>query len=210
MFGMKAEIALREKGLSFDRVMVPYSGEKGYSPKHEDVLRINPKKQVPVLTDGDLEIFDSTQIFEYLEDIAPTPALWPAAPADRARARQLELTADEIYFPHVFTVMMNYGNEDESIQESAREELRTVYRQLEPKLDSQEYLSGAFSFADIAFFMAQVFGDRHGAPITGSTPNLLAWRDRVAARPSVRPVMQELGAYLTENGRPVPDFIAGL
>jgi glutathione S-transferase len=29
------------------------------------------------LVHGDLDIFDSTQIFEYLEDLQPTPALWP-------------------------------------------------------------------------------------------------------------------------------------
>jgi glutathione S-transferase len=39
-------------------------------------LRINPKGQVPVLVHGNLDIFDSTQIFEYLEDLQPAPALW--------------------------------------------------------------------------------------------------------------------------------------
>src|ERR1700730_19380653 len=77
MFGAKAQIAALEKGLDFDLVMVPYDSELGYSPKHPEVLRINPKGQVPVLVHGDLEIIDSTQIFEYLEDLQPTPALWP-------------------------------------------------------------------------------------------------------------------------------------
>jgi glutathione S-transferase len=40
------------------------------------VVRIRPKQQVPVLLHGDLEIFDSPQIFEYLEDLVPEPALW--------------------------------------------------------------------------------------------------------------------------------------
>jgi len=51
------------------------------------VLRVNPKGQVPVLVHGSLEIFDSTQIFEYLEDLQPTPALWPRDIVERARAR---------------------------------------------------------------------------------------------------------------------------
>ena len=68
MFGAKAEIAAHEKGLDFELVMVPFEMKRLYEPKHPDVLRINPKRQVPVLIHGDLEIFDSTQIFEYFED----------------------------------------------------------------------------------------------------------------------------------------------
>src|SRR5580692_11557771 len=66
MFGAKAQIAALEKGLEFDLVMVAYDSQLGYSPKHPEVVRINPKRQVPVLVHGDLELFDSTQIFEYL------------------------------------------------------------------------------------------------------------------------------------------------
>jgi glutathione S-transferase len=85
MFGAKVQIAALEKGLDFDLVMVPYDSKLGYSPKHPEVLRINPKRQVPVLVHGDLEIFDSTQIFEYLEDLQKEPALWPSDLSDRAR-----------------------------------------------------------------------------------------------------------------------------
>ena len=49
----KAEIALGEKGLEFERVMVPFTQAAGYSPKHPNVLAANPKAQVPVLVDGD-------------------------------------------------------------------------------------------------------------------------------------------------------------
>src|SRR5919109_20849 len=91
MFGAKVQIAAHQK--------------EGYAPKHPEVLRINPKRQVPVLIDGDLEIFDSTQIFEYLEDIKPSPALWPATSAARAWSRRLEHESDEVYFPHIIKLM---------------------------------------------------------------------------------------------------------
>ena len=82
MFGAKAEIALREKGQKFELVMVPFVKGDRYEPKHPEVLRINPKGQVPVLVhagpeEGAVELFDSTQIFEYLEDAFPEPPLWP-------------------------------------------------------------------------------------------------------------------------------------
>ena len=90
MFGAKAEIAAHEKGLDVELIMVPFEMKTLYQPKHPDVLRINPKRQVPVLIDGDLELFDSTQIFEYFESVKPEPPLWPADPRARARARLLE------------------------------------------------------------------------------------------------------------------------
>src|SRR3546814_9899588 len=67
MFGAKAQIAAIEKGLDFELVMVPF--ETAYEPKHPEVARVNPKRQVPVVIHGDIEIFDSTQIFEYFEDL---------------------------------------------------------------------------------------------------------------------------------------------
>jgi glutathione S-transferase len=89
MFGAKAQIAALEKGLDFELIMVPFSMERLYEPKHPEVLRVNPKRQVPVLIHGDLQIFDSTQLFEYFEDLKPEPPLWPAGAAARARARLL-------------------------------------------------------------------------------------------------------------------------
>jgi glutathione S-transferase len=96
MFGAKVQIALIEKGIDFQLVMVPYDRDRGYEPRHPEVLRVNPKRQVPVLIDGDVEIFDSTQIFEYLEDVQPAPPLWPLEPAARAAARLLEVKSDEV------------------------------------------------------------------------------------------------------------------
>ena len=85
MFGAKAQIAALEKGLDFELIMVPFEMKRLYHPKHPEVVRVNPKQQVPVLIHGDLEIFDSTQIFEYFEHLQPQPPLWPADPA-RSRA----------------------------------------------------------------------------------------------------------------------------
>ena len=69
MFGAKVQIAALEKGIPFELVMVPFTKDDAYEPKHPEVLRVNPvKQQVPVLVDGEVGLFDSTQIFEYLED----------------------------------------------------------------------------------------------------------------------------------------------
>ncbi len=210
MFGAKAEIAAHEKGLAFELVMVPFEMKTLYQPKHPEVLRVNPKRQVPVLIDGDLEIFDSTQIFEYLETIKPEPALWPADPKARARARLLEHKSDEVYFPPVIRLMGLQGTPDDPAAVEARAAALAFYDGMEKAIADKEWLAGSYSYADIAFYMAQIFGDRMGAPMTDAHPKLQAWRVRMSARPPVRQVAGAMGRYLVSQGRKLPAFLEKL
>lgn len=209
MFGAKAEIALREKRVEFELEMVAFSQQQGYSPRHPEVLRVNPKRQVPVLIDGTVEIYDSTQIFEYAEDRWREPALWPAAPAERARARQLEHASDEVFFPHVIRLMGLRANPDPVESPDwirAREGITAYYGTTESLLGGREYLAGPFTYADIGFYMAQFFAARHTVPMTADHTNLFAWRRRMAARPAVRLVIDRMALYLRSINYPVPDY----
>lgn len=206
MFGAKAQIALGEKALPFELVMVPFDRDDRYEPKHPDVLRVNPKRQVPVLIHDTVEIFDSTQIFEYLEELAPRPALWPEARDDRARARLLELQSDEVYFPPIIRLMSLQGTPDDPAAVAARAAADAVYLRMEQQLHGADYLAGDYSYADIAFFMAQFFGDRMGAPIGQAHPRLIEWRTRVMARPAVKEVVEPMARYLQGQGRRVPPW----
>jgi glutathione S-transferase len=211
MFGAKAQIAALEKGLDVEVVLVPFEFGPGYSPKHPEVLRINPKRQVPVLVHGDLEIFDSTQIFEYLEDLQPEPPLWPREARARARARLAELKSDEVYFPHIIKLMALQGDLQGEAAQAAIAAATQYYEQLEQALQRADWLAGdTYSYADIAFFMAAIFGERMGAPITGATPRLVAWRARMTQRPPVRQVAGAMARWLASKGRPVPAFLQGL
>jgi len=210
MFGAKAQIAALEKGLEFDLVMVPFGSAQGYAPKHPEVLRINPKRQVPVLVHGDLEIFDSTQIFEYLEDLQPSPPLWPRDPQARARARLLEHQSDEVYFPHVVRLMGLQQNLQDEAAVAAIAAATRYYAEMDRLLARTDYLAGAdYGYADIAFYMAALFGERQGAPVAPATPHLLAWRERLTQRPAVRTVAGAMAAWLAGVGRPVPPFLRG-
>jgi glutathione S-transferase len=207
MFGAKAEIAAREKGLDVELIMVPFEMKTLYQPKHPEVLRTNPKRQVPVLIDEDLELFDSTQIFEYFETVKPEPALWPAEPKARARARLLEHKSDEVYFPPIVRLMGLQSTPDDSGAVEARAAAASFYDEMENKLGIQEWLGGNYSYADIAFYMAQIFGERMGAPMTDVHPRLQKWRDRMSARPAVRQVAGAMGRYLVSQGRKLPPFL---
>jgi glutathione S-transferase len=207
MYGAKAQIALLEKALTVNLVMVPFTTDHRYEPKHPEVLRINPKRQVPVLVHGEVEIFDSTQIFEYLEHLQPRPPLWPETPASRAHARLLELKSDEVFFPLVIRLM---GLQDRLSEAGAREaisQLHRLYAEWDAVLGDRDYLAGEFSYADIALFMAQLFAARLGAPMNDETPRLIQWRMRVAARPAVRTVVVQFVDTLTRLKLAVPQFM---
>ena len=207
MFGAKAQIAALEKGLDFDLIMVAYDSHLGYSPKHPEVLRVNPKGQVPMLVHGSLEIFDSTQIFEYLEDLQPMPALWPRDIGDRARARLLEHQSDEVYFPHIIRLMGLQKNLGDALAVSSINAATAYYGEMEKLLTTRTWLAGGYSFADISFYMAALFGERQSAPVTAATPKLLEWRDRMTQRPAVRSVVGAMATWLRAAARPVPAFM---
>ncbi len=207
MFGMKAEIALREKGLDFELIMVPFDMTRLYEPKHPDVLRVNPKGQVPVLVDGDVEIFDSTQIFEYVEELKPEPVLWPRGLAAKTEARQLELKSDEVFFPQIVRLFSLQDRLQEAAATEAIAAAGAFYDALEASIGERDFLAGAYSYADIAFYMAQIYAHRMNAPMA-SHPRLRAWRDRVGERPAVAHVMRRLVPFLVSHGRPIPDFLA--
>ena len=210
MFGAKAQIAAAEKGLDVELTMVPFQMQTLYEPKHPEVERINPKRQVPVLVHGDLEIFDSTQIFEYFEDLQAHPPLWPAGAAARGRARLLEHKSDEVYFPHIIRLMGLQATPLDPAAIAARNGAARYYQDMEAGLADREFLAGPYSYADIAFYMAQLFGERMGAAMTAATPRLLQWRTRITARPAVAQVVGAMAAYLVSQRRPLPAFLAHL
>jgi glutathione S-transferase len=203
LFARKVEIALAEKGLAFQRVMVPFTQERGYQPKHPEVLRINPKGQVPVLIDGDLELFDSTLIFEYLEDAYPRPPLYPAGPGPRARCRTIELLADEVLLPLIRPLMHRteppvadaaQQAERSAAARAAESALQAEYLRLQERLQGQAYFCGDFSVADIGLFMSLLFVQRLKGPDFSGAPQLGAWFDRVKARPSAARAAAEIAA----------------
>lgn len=207
MFGAKVHIAALEKNLPVDVVMVPFTMDHLYDPKNPEVLRVNPKRQVPVLIHGDVEIFDSTQIFEYFEHLQPHPPLWPLQPTARARARLLELKSDEVFFPHVIRLMGLQGGLAEALAQEAITQLQRYYEGMDAMLEGGDYIAGEYTYADIAFYMAQTFAARLGAPMTRATPRLLVWRERLTARPAVHQVVLQFADSLARYKLRVPDFI---
>lgn len=214
LFSRKVEIALREKGLPFERIQVPFSQTRGYSPKHPDVLAANPKGQVPVLVDGDLTLYDSTLILEYLEDAHPDPPLLPQTPRERARCRLLDLFADEVMLVPLRALMhrtepgARKSERWEANEARAREAEAVLdghFAELDRKLQGKDYLCGAFSMADISVFMPVLYARRLGGPSLKPHGALFAWSARLERRPS----FAEAAAAIREADRELSAPVEG-
>jgi glutathione S-transferase len=96
----KVKLVLLEKGLPFDEEPASPAG-----PKTEAVLDASPIGKIPYLRTPHGTLCESAVICEYLEQIAPAPALLPADPFAAAKVRELsqfielhlELVAREVY-----------------------------------------------------------------------------------------------------------------
>ncbi len=82
-WSLRPWIALRSFGFAFDVKRIPLYGPGS----KEEILKHSPAGKVPVLIDGATVVWDSLAILEYLAE--KNPALWPAEPAQRAKARSL-------------------------------------------------------------------------------------------------------------------------
>jgi len=82
-WSLRPWLALKRTGAPFTETLVQLR-EVGTS---EAVAKVSPSARVPVLKDGDLTIWDSLAICEYLAEKFPAAKLWPDDPAARALGR---------------------------------------------------------------------------------------------------------------------------
>jgi glutathione S-transferase len=99
---------------------------------------------------------------------------------------------------------------DDPVALASIEAATAHWGEMEKTLRNHEWLARDYSFADIAFYMAALFGERRGAPITAATPRLLEWRERMTQRPAVRELAGAMARRLKEAGRSVPQFMSVL
>ena len=94
-FARKVAIGLELKGL-------PYELVDALTPdRREELRRLNPRLEVPVLTDGDLVVVNSSDILQYLDWRYPEQPLYPAAIEERVVARAFERLGDQRFDPIV-------------------------------------------------------------------------------------------------------------
>jgi glutathione S-transferase/RNA polymerase-associated protein len=145
-YAQKVKIAIREKGLEFE--LAAPSGLGTGAVLRGDFARISPRGEVPALVDGEVAIFDSTIILEYLEDKFPSPAMLPASAAERARVRMVEEVMDTHFEPIAWGLAeLNWfrraeGELAETLRASAKTQTEGFFAWLERELGEREWFNG--------------------------------------------------------------------
>ena len=86
-WSMRPWLALRANDIPFDEVFIPLYTD---DPADKDrILSFSRAGKVPTLVDGDVTVWDSLAIIEYLAEKFPEKKLWPEDPASRAHARSI-------------------------------------------------------------------------------------------------------------------------
>lgn len=78
-------ILMRHFGLVFDEAVIPMAQEN----TRAEMLRYSPAGKCPSLRDGEITVWDSLAIIEYVAELHPRLAIWPRPLAARAHARSL-------------------------------------------------------------------------------------------------------------------------
>ena len=88
-WSMRPWVLLRQTGIPFEEVQVRFDSFDAGSQFKQALAALTPTGKVPVLQDGELVIWDTLAIAEYLAEQFPEKQLWPADRAARARARSV-------------------------------------------------------------------------------------------------------------------------
>jgi glutathione S-transferase len=96
-WSMRPWLAMRASNIVFEEIFIPlYTDDKA---DKERILGFTPSGKVPTLIDGDVAVWDSLAIIEYLAERFPDKRLWPEDRAARAHARSISAEMHSGFLP---------------------------------------------------------------------------------------------------------------
>ena len=188
---LSPHIVLEEAGLPYEAISAPTKTK--VLPDGSDYRKVNPLGYVPylVLDDG-TGLREGPAIVQYLADQAPAKKLAPAngTPARYQLQSWLNFVATEVH--KGFSPLFNPAMPDEA-KRLSKERVLDRLTWADGELAGKQYLMGDdFTVADAYLFTVTNWAKPVGLDISG-LKNLLAWRERVAARPAVQRAMKAEG-----------------
>ena len=188
---LSPHIVSREAGIDLELERADIAQKKTETGK--DFWSVNPKGQVPVLeTDDGQKLTEGPVIVQYLADQKPGSGLVPApGTIDRYRVQEwLNFVGSEMH--------KTYGplfrpTTPEEFKVLSREVLGRRIAWLDQQLAGKQYIMGdKFTVADAYLFTVLRWSPRVGVDLSKSA-NVVAYMDRVAARPKVQEALKAEG-----------------
>jgi GST-like protein len=186
--GRKASIALEELGVPYEVHPVNLQAEEQLRP---EFLALNPNHKIPVLEDGELVVWESGAILLHLgEAHDPNGMILP-------KERRLRLAAIQYAFFQTGGIGPNLGRlggalrkpgeKNQEMIEIFRAEVDRLIGVLERILSGgRDYLAGPYSIGDIMHFPWLKGMLDLGAKEITERKHVVAWLQRIAARPAVQ------------------------
>lgn len=182
----QAEIPHEPVQLSFSDLGTPDSKFK------REISKITPAGRVPTLVDGEIVVWDSLAIAEYVAEKFPEKKLWPVDRAARARARSLcaemhsGFSAVRNHFPmNIELAAPEIGPRVLGEQPDARADLKRIDELLsgELKRSGGPLLFGAFTIPDAYYAPVASRIRSYGLPVSAETGR---WIDRIHELPAMK------------------------
>lgn len=201
---LSPHIALEEAGLEYEAIPAPTKTKT--LPDGSDYRKINPLGYVPylMLEDG-TGLREGPAIVQYIADLAPEKRL---APPNGTRARYelqswLNFVGTEIH--KGFSPLFNPAIPEEA-KRLSKERILERLQWVDGELVGKKYLLGDdFTVADGYLFTVTNWAKPMALDLS-TFKNILAWRERVAARPAVQAAMKAEGLILESSWQVTSDY----
>ncbi|HYD76182.1 glutathione transferase GstA [Ramlibacter sp.] len=188
---LSPHIVLREAGLAFELVLASTKSHK--LQDGTDYYGINPLGYVPLLElDDGTRLREGPAIVQYVADQVPTRNLAPAnGTLPRYRLQEwLTFIGTEVHKSFTPLFMPAMPEEGKQI---FRDRIAGRLQWVDGQLEGKQYLMGdSFSVADAYLFVVTNWAKPMNLDLT-AYKHLLAWRERMAARPAVQEAMKAEG-----------------
>ncbi|MEH1813909.1 MAG: glutathione S-transferase family protein [Nostoc sp.] len=204
-FSQRTRVVLLEKGIDFTPIEIDLQN------KPDGYTQISGYGKVPAIKHGDVEIYESAIINEYLDEVFPEPALLPRDPAAKAIARIWIDYANTRFVP-AFNKLLR--GKDSTEQEQGRKEFTEALLYIEKEgLGKGDYFLGdQFSLVDISFYpwfeRLPLLEHFRKFTLPAETPRLQTWWNLVSDRQSIQAVANPVDFYLQRFakvlGEPLP------
>ncbi|MBV7554765.1 glutathione S-transferase N-terminal domain-containing protein [Pseudomonas sp. PDM28] len=188
--GHKVSIVLEELGLPYRVHALSFDKKE---QKSADFLKINPNGRIPAIVDranGDFAVFESGAILIYLAE--QTGKLMPSDPKGRSLVLQWLMFQMGGIGPMQGQANVFFRYFPEKLQgaiDRYQHETRRLYEVLDTRLQSEEFLAGEYSIADIATFPWVRGYEWSGVSVEGLMA-LQRWMATLEARPAVQRGLQ--------------------
>jgi len=184
-WSLRAWLAVKGTGASFEEVRIPLQQDT----TDAEIAKFSAAGKVPILLDGDIKVWESLAICEYLAERFPASHLWPADPKARALARSVsnEMHAGFQGLRQNMPMDIRSSCPGEGLTPGVKEDIeriQAIWNECRARYGKKGgLLFGDFSIAD-AMFVPVVFRFRtYGVKLD---PVSQSYSDSVLALPAVR------------------------